>query len=296
MKYLVTGGAGFIGSNLALELEQLGHDVTVIDNFSTGNKKNLMDFKGRIVNEDISKSFGVHGRFDAIFHQAAITDPRYPDEAETVRQNVDGFKKIIEKAKKDNAKLIYASTASLYGNGPYPQKEDQEKEIISAYGRSKLLMDEIAENYLDTLHIIGLRYFNVYGPREDNKGGAASMIYHLSRSMRAGKAPRIFRAGEQKRDHIYVKDCVSANLKALTSKSGIFNVGTGVATSFNDLVALLNEVLGTELTPEYFDMPFDPKTYQVHTQASTSKAESILKFKACYSLKKGIEEYMKVIR
>ncbi|MBR9705858.1 NAD-dependent epimerase/dehydratase family protein, partial [Candidatus Pacearchaeota archaeon] len=161
MKCLVTGGAGFIGSNLALELEKRGHDVIVVDNLLTGNKENLKDFKGNFLNLDVSKPFELNEKFDVIFHEAAITDPRFEDDKEMVRANVEGFKNIIELAKKNNAKLIYASTAGLYGNGPAPMKENQKKEIQSAYGKSKLMMDEIAFNLFSKMHIVGLRYFNV---------------------------------------------------------------------------------------------------------------------------------------
>ena len=291
MKCLVTGGAGFIGSNLALELERQGHEVVVVDNLLSGNKNNLNVFKGKFIELDVSENFDLNEKFDVIFHQAAITDPRYPNDDETYNKNIEGFKNIVSLAKKDNAKLIYASTAGLYGNGLVPMKEDQEKELLSAYGKSKLEMDKISSSLFDKMHIIGLRYFNVFGPREKYKGHAASMIYHLGRQIKAGKNPRIFKFGEQKRDHIYVKDVVKATINAVNAKSGIYNVGTGVATNFNDLIKVLNEVLGKNLKPKYFDMPYDKKTYQSDTLADTMKAEKILGFEAKWSLKEGIIDY-----
>ncbi|MAH33635.1 ADP-glyceromanno-heptose 6-epimerase [archaeon] len=292
MKCLVTGGAGFIGSNLALELEKQGHEVTVADNLISGSKENLDGFKGKFIQMDISKPFELNENFDIIFHEAAITDPRFKDDDETIRANVEGFKNIIALAKKNNAKLIYASTAGLYGNGKVPMKEDQKKEILSAYGSSKLKMDEIASEYFDKIHIVGLRYFNVFGPREANKGKPASMVYHLSRQIKSGKNPRIFKFGEQKRDHIYVKDVVDATIFAVNAKSGIYNIGTGIATTFNELIKVLNEALKTNLNPEYFDMPYDPKTYQKNTQADTKNAEEFIGFKAKWSLKDAIKDYM----
>ena len=291
MKCLVTGGAGFVGSNLALELEKQGHEVIVIDNMLTGNKNNLNGFDGKFIDMDVSEPFELNDKLDIIFHQAAITNPRHPNDEETYNKNVQGFKNIISLAQKNNAKLIYASTASLYGNGPVPMKEDQEKELLSAYGKSKLEMDKIVSSLLNKMNIVGLRYFNVFGPREKYKGRAASMIYHLGRQIRAGKNPRIFKSGEQKRDHIYVKDVVEATIKAVNTKSGIYNIGTGVATNFNDLIKVLNEVLGKNLKPKYFDMPYDKKTYQSDTLADTMKAEKILGFKAKWSLKEGIIDY-----
>jgi len=292
MKCLVTGGAGFIGSNLALELERQGHEVTVVDNMLTGNKNNLKGFNGKVMERDVSENFNLNGDFKAIFHEAAITDPRYPNDREMYNKNVQGFKNIIEIAKKNNAKLIYASTASLYGNGPTPMKEDQKKEILSSYGKSKLDVDNIAASLFDEMHIVGLRYFNVFGPKEKYKERAASMIYHLGKQIKAGKRPRIFKFGEQKRDHIYVKDAVDATIKALNGKqSCIVNVGTGIATTFNDLIKILNGVLGKNLEPEYFDMPYNQKTYQSNTQADTKKAKQYLGFKAKWKLREGIKDY-----
>ena len=292
MKILVTGGAGFIGSNLALELEKQGHEVTIVDNLLSGNKENLEGFKGKFIELDISKPFKIEENFGIIFHEAAITDPRFEDDNETIRANIESFKNIIALAKKNNAKLVYASTAGLYGNGPTPMKEDQKKEILSAYGKSKLMMDNEAEKLFDKMHIVGLRYFNVFGPREAHKGRPASMIYHLAKQIKQGKNPRLFKYGEQKRDHIYIKDAVDATIKAVDAKSGIYNVGTGIATNFNDLIKTLNDILKTSLKQEYFDMPYDSKTYQHNTQADTTKAEEFLNFKANFNLKEGIKDYM----
>jgi len=207
-----------------------------------------------------------------------------------MRSNIQGFEHIIELTKKNDAKLVYASTANLYGNGPVPMKESQEKELISVYGKSKLEMDFMAEKLFNKIQIVGLRYFNVFGPGEQNKGRAASMIYHLYNQMAESKKPRLFNYGEQKRDHIYVKDVVAATIKAADAPSGVYNVGTGVATSFKELVAILNDVMGTNLEPEYFEMPYDQSTYQSDTQADMTLAEKALGWKAQYSLKEGIKE------
>jgi len=121
------------------------------------------------------------------------------------------------------------------------------------------------------------------------------MIFHLSNQIKAGKNPRIFKSGEQKRDHIYVKDVVTATIRALEAKSGIYNVGTGTATSFNELVNILNKVLNKNLKVEYFDNPYKG-TYQDNTQADTTLAEKELKWKAEYSLEEGIKDYMEWIK
>ncbi len=290
LKCLVTGGAGFIGSNLALELEKQGYEVSSIDNLFTGGKENLQDFKGRFLEIDVSHPFKIDGKFDIIFHEAALTNPRFGDDAEMMRSNLEGFKNIIELAKKNNAKLVYASTANLYGNGPTPMRESQTPGIISVYGKSKLAMDQMALELKDQMHIVGLRYFNVFGPREQAKGKAASMIYHLMNQLMAGNNPRLFKHGEQKRDHIYAKDVVAATITAADAPSGVYNVGTGIGTTFNELADTLNRVLGKNLRPEYFDIPYDPKTYQMNTQAETALAQRELKWQAKYSLEKGIQE------
>ncbi len=296
MRCLVTGGAGFIGSNLVEHLltvkDGSKHDVVVYDNLLTGHRSNLQGFNCEFHQIDVSEELPDHGKFDWIFHQAAITDPRHGDDSETLHKNIVGFERILRLAEQHKSKLVYASTAGLYGNGPVPMKEDQPKEILTAYGESKWKMDQMATPLMGKMHIVGLRYFNVFGPRESGKGRPASMIYHLSKQMVEGKRPRIFKMGEQIRDHIYVKDCVRANLLALEGKCGVYNVGTGIGTNFNELVAALNRCWKMDLAPEYFDMPYDPKTYQSNTQAEPSLAAANLKFKAKYSLDDGILDYI----
>lgn len=293
MRVLVTGGAGFIGSQLALELEAQGNEVVVIDSFFSAEAENLRSFKGTVIRQDLSEGLGAPGHFEVIFHQAAITDPRHDNDKEVYEKNVRGFERLLNHSLKVGAKLIYASTAGLYGNGKVPMKEEQPKEILTSYGQSKLRMDEIAAEYFSKLHVVGLRYFNVFGPHEAHKGRPASMIYHLWKQMKAGKKPRIFKWGEQRRDFIYVKDVVRANLCALNAPSGIYNVGTGVGTTFNELVATLNSVLGTHAEPEYFDMPYESRTYQNHTIADTTKASQLLGFQAEWNFKSAVSDYVK---
>ncbi len=295
MKVLITGGTGFIGSNLALKLEEENNEVTIIDDFSTGNKKNIEGFKGRIIKGDVSEEVPKE-KYDAIFHLAAITDPRYGNDEELLRKNIRGFKNIIEKARKEGTKLIYASTAGVYGNGPTPMKEEQEKEIQTKYGLSKLITDEMASHYFQEMHIIGLRYFNVYGPREEHKGRPSSMIYHIITKIMNNEKIKLFKYGEQSRDHIYVKDAVEATIKALEAKkSGIYNVGTGIATSFNELLGIINKTLGTRVEAEYINNPYEG-TYQNKTMADTKKAEQMMGFKAKYNLEEGIRDYLKYMR
>src|SRR3989344_1522859 len=268
MKCLVTGGAGFVGSNLVLELKKEGHEVVTphID----------------IAEEEVVDEF------DAIFHQAAITDPRYAG-VETFSKNIRGFTSMVALAKRCGAKLVYASSAGVYGNGTLPMQEDQEKKPFTPYAESKLKMDERAAELFNSMHIVGLRYFNVFGPRENHKGRAASMIYHLREQMVRGERPRIFKFGEQKRDHVYIKDVVRANILALSTSSDVYNVGTGIATSFNDVAKTLNDVLGGNLEAEYIDNPYEE--YQGNTQADTIKAREHLKFEAQWNFKDAVKDY-----
>jgi ADP-L-glycero-D-manno-heptose 6-epimerase len=139
--------------------------------------------------------------------------------------------------------------------------------------------------------IVGLRFFNVYGPCEAHKGVPASMVYHLAQQMKAGKRPRIFKHGEQKRDFVYVRDAVEGGIRALDAKtSGIYNLGTGQARSFNELIEVLNKCLGTNLHPDYFDNPH--VHYQNFTQADLTSARKALRYEPRFSLEDGVRDYM----
>jgi ADP-L-glycero-D-manno-heptose 6-epimerase len=295
MKILITGGAGFIGSNLALTLDanrRESNEIIIIDNLLSGNKENLKGFKGDLIIDDItSMNLSQFRNIDVIFHQAAITDTTVSDEKKMMEVNLGGFKRILDFALKEKAILVYASSAGVYGNGPCPMKEDQKLSPQNAYARSKALMDEEALRHQDEIKIVGLRYFNVYGSRERYKKKAASMIYQLTQQIKANKNPRIFKYGEQSRDFIYVKDVVDATIRAIKAKeSGIVNVGTGSATTFNRIIEVLNEVLETSFVPEYFDNPYS--FYQNETRADTERAEEFLGFKVRYSIEEGIRDYL----
>ncbi len=296
-RYLVTGAAGFIGSNLALHLEALGHEVVALDSLKTGSSDNLRGFRGRFLRADLTQISMVEGQWDGVFHQGDITDPRHPDDAQVLRCNRLGFEAVLNTAKQSGCRLVYASTAGLYGNGPVPMREDQPQQLITAYGRSKSEMDVLGQQSA-TAHtpVVGLRYFNVYGPREAAKGRAASMVWHLFRQMQSGEAPRLFEWGEQVRDFVYVKDVVTANMCALRAPSGVYNVGTGLGSTFNQLVEALNLALKTDFQAQYFPMPYDPHSYQGNTVADTRKAESVLGFKASWDLVRGVGDYVEWLK
>jgi ADP-L-glycero-D-manno-heptose 6-epimerase len=294
----VTGGAGFIGSNLAKRLAADGHEVVVIDDFSSAHWTNLIDFKGDVVTLDVSdasapKTFERLGRFDAVFHQASITDTTVHDQRLMMHNNVEGFRNLLDAATHWQARVVWASSCSTYGQGPVPMKESQPPQPLNVYAYSKLVMERLAMQYATRLAhpIVGLKYSNVYGPGEAHKGKFASMIHQLAKQIREGKRPRIFRAGEQKRDFVSVWDVVQANLKALNAKeSGSFNAGAGASWSFNDVVAELNRVLKTNLEPDYFENPYS--FTQDWTETDLSEARRVFGYQPQHDLKTGIEEYL----
>lgn len=296
MKVLVTGGAGFIGSHLAVHLENEGHSVVVLDDFSSGHENNLKGFRGEVIRADIATCplSSTFKSFEVIFHQAAITDTTVSDEDRMFHANVGGFENILEFAAKVGAKVVYASSAAVYGKGPSPMKESQQALPTNCYGVSKARMDEIAQKAIRENKIpllVGLRYFNVFGPHETYKGNAASMVCQLAQQMKSGKRPRIFKYGEQKRDFVYVKDVLHANLLALQSgKSAIVNIGTGRATTFNEVIEILNRALGTCYEPDYFDNPYS--FYQDHTEADLTLAKSFLGYEPQYTTQEGIRDYL----
>ncbi|EGB5536057.1 ADP-glyceromanno-heptose 6-epimerase [Campylobacter upsaliensis] len=306
MRIIITGGAGFIGSNLALALQEK-HEVLIIDKMrsdkrldngnleSFGHFKNLLDFKGELFVGDIceAKSFDVMREFkpDIIFHQAAISDTTAYNQTQVLSVNLNSFKDLIKLAIKCDSKLIYASSASVYGDMPSPQKVGYE-EPKNPYAFSKLMMDKLAQKYFNELHIVGLRYFNIYGKNEFFKGKTASMILQFGLQILSGKNPRLFEGSEKiYRDFTYIKDVVNANLKALETKSGIYNVGSGKARTFKDIVDILQKELGTNLDYEWIKNPYE-KAYQFHTQAHLNEDF----YKSEFELEAGIKDYLPEIK
>jgi len=300
LNFIVTGGAGFVGSNLTLALQERSPDacLTVIDDFRSGNFKNLTGYRGDFVAHDLARldwreQFGSK-KFDTIFHLASITDTTNHDQFEQVHDNVESFRRILNFARPTRTRIIYASSAATYGPATEASAESNGTAPANVYAFSKVIMDNIARGAAaespDWI-IVGLRYFNVYGPREAHKGVPASMVYHLSRQITGGQRPRIFKHGEQKRDFVYVKDIVDGTIRALEAKqSGIFNLGSGQARSFNELIDVLNKSLGTNFEPEYFDNPH--AHYQNFTQADLTNARNALGYEPHFPLEDGVRDYM----
>ncbi|MCF7907541.1 MAG: ADP-glyceromanno-heptose 6-epimerase [Candidatus Omnitrophica bacterium] len=298
MRVVVTGGAGFIGSNIVKILEENNAKVIVLDNFSHANYKNLIDLNAEIICGDISDEliYKKLPKVDAVIHEAAITDTTLADDTKMMTVNFNGSKNVLNFCLQNKIPLVYASSAGVYGETKSIAREDQRLTPHNIYGYSKYIFDCHVLKLLKegkTSSIVGLRYFNVYGPGEYHKGSAASMTYQLYLQMKQGKRPRVFKHGEQQRDFIYVKDVAQITVKALESKiSAILNVGTGIPRSFNDIIKSLNTTLKTDLKPDYFDNPYGDK-YQNFTQAETSLLKKTLNIETQFSLEEGIDDYIK---
>jgi ADP-L-glycero-D-manno-heptose 6-epimerase len=310
----VTGGAGFIGSNLAKRLVAGGHDVVAADTFISSHWNNLVDvnvpvggkpldlltLEHRLDIDSIRAVVQRDGAFDVIFHQAALTGVIAKDGTAAagedfqgfLRNNVEQFRQILDLAADTSARVVWASSCSVYGRGKAPQRESDPYDPLNIYAFSKVSKERLAARYAKKLSkpIVGLRYSNVYGPGEDHKGKLSSMIHQLAKQMRAGKRPRIFTAGEQRRDFVYIDDVVEANLKAAQAKeSGVFNAGAGTSWSFNEVVKELNRVLQTNLAPDYFDNPYS--FTQDHTETDMALAKEKLGHVPQVDLARGIDAY-----
>ena len=290
----MTGGAGFVGSNLCWELAGPGWDVVALDDLSVGAFQNLRGFPGDVVAADVGDvSYWAPrvGKIDAVFHQAAITDTTVTDQKRMMRVNVEAFRDLLAWAAEARVKkVVYASSAGTYGDLPVPHREDAVPKPLNIYAFSKAAMETVAAG-AKGIKAVGLRYFNVFGPREAHKDKAASMIWQLALQMGAGRRPRIFEFGEQFRDHIYVKDVVDANLKAFEKAApGVYNACTGRKTDFNAVVAALNQALGTSLAPEYFKNPYS--FYQNETLGDPSQARKAFGFAAAWTAERGIADYI----
>ena len=296
---VITGGAGFIGSNLAHEMAKRypDADLTVVDDFRSGHFKNLEGFKGDVIAGDLTtvdlKHYFGGNKIDLVFHLASITDTTDHHQLRQVRDNVESWRNLLNYFEGRKTRLVYASSAATYGIAAGINKVDQEPKPANVYAFSKVQLDNLARRWArenPKQQVVGLRYFNVYGPREAHKGPASSMILQLAQQIRRGQAPRIFKNGEQIRDFVYVKDIVNCTILAAKARaSGIYNAGSGVPRSFNDIVANLNRVLNTQWQPEYIDNPH--AHYQPHTEADLTQTTRALRYTPKFTLEKGIDDY-----
>ncbi|MEM9295154.1 MAG: NAD-dependent epimerase/dehydratase family protein [Planctomycetota bacterium] len=319
MNLLVTGGAGFVGARLTRALQERYPDaqLLVLDDFRTGTFANLCpdgpqgwSFRGQVVARPM-REFDLDHLLesfepDVVFHLASITDTRVDDESKMIADNVEPFETLLAYACESGARLVWASSAATYGqdaNGARQARRPFELEDAgrpaNVYGFSKWVMENMhraAQQAHPDAGLVGLRYFNVFGPGEQNKGPMASMVWQLANQMLDGERPRIFHDGEQARDQVYVDDVVDATIAGAgpEAESGVYNVGSGHATSFNQIVEALNEAYGTTHEPDYFENPYG--FYQDYTCADLTETERGLKWTPSRTPKQAILEYAEWVR
>ncbi|WP_163534918.1 ADP-glyceromanno-heptose 6-epimerase [Helicobacter suis] len=301
---VITGGAGFIGSNLALYFQKHHPKarVIVLDKFrdsnlsSLGHFKNLIGFEGEIITADITQDLSaleeIH--FDYLFHLAAISDTTYLNQELVMQTNHQAFLKLLKIAQNKGARVIYASSAAVYGNTDAPNRVGLNEVPENVYGFSKLCMDRSTLESRSFIPIVGLRYFNVYGPGEFYKGRTASMILQLGLQALQNKEVKLFEFGEQQRDFVYIEDVIQANIKAmLASKSGVYNVGYGVSHSYNTIIEILQQELG-DFKTTYIKNPYP--FFQNHTCADIQSTHRDLDYTPNYDLVSGIKAYLPTIK
>ena len=295
----MTGAAGFVGSNLVDGLLSAGHELRALDNFSTGQRSNLAHVAGDIdlVEGDLRSyervSWAVRG-CEAVFHEGAMPSvPRSVQDPLTSSEiNIGGTLNVLLAARDAGVRrVVFASSSSVYGDAPgFPRVETQPTSPLAPYAVSKLA----AEQYCRVAHIVYgletvcLRYFNVFGRRQDPFSQYSAVIPKFIMALRAGVAPTIYGDGTQSRDFTHIDDVVAANILALDAVAAagrIYNIACGRQVSLNELVAKLNKILGTDLDAEYLDpRPGDVK----HSLADVGRAERELGFKAAVDFAQGL--------
>ena len=309
---LVTGGAGFVGSHLVEALVARGDRVRVLDNLSTGRKENLAGVWDRIefaqgdISDPAAVEKGVAGA-DFVFHEAAVASVPRSIEAplESHAACATGTLNLLDAARKAGVKrFVFAASSSAYGNQPTPVKKESDlPSPLSPYAAAKLAAEHYCHAFYHSygLETVCLRYFNVFGPRQDPSGPYAAVIPIFVRSLLAGKSPTIYGDGKQTRDFTYVGNVVQANLLASTtsaakiaaSPSRVFNIGSGRAITLLDLLADLNAICGTQIAANF--QP--PRTGDVRDSlADISLARQVLGFPASINLREGLEKTVAAMR
>jgi nucleoside-diphosphate-sugar epimerase len=297
--YVVTGGAGFIGSHIVEELLYRNETVRVIDNFSTGKRENLEPFKKRteIIEADISDSKNLADAMkgaDYVIHQAAI--PSVPksilDPIKSHQANVDGTLRLLVACRDAGVKrVVYASSSSLYGDSPtLPKHEGMIPKPLSPYGGQKLFAEMYCQVFTRAygLETVSLRYFNVFGPRQDATSQYSGVLALFIPAVLEGRRPTIYGDGEQSRDFTYVKNVVQANLlacKAPGVAGQVFNVACGDRITVNSMLQQINKITGKDIAPVYAGARAgDIK----HSQADISRAKEELGYEPKVSFEEGL--------
>jgi len=296
MQILITGGCGFIGSHLAARLKGEGHQITVLDNMSTGNPLNLAGEKGITIVEGDCRDVAslVPERVGLILHLGiASTTTLYLKDRNLVSKEIQGAMAIYEKAIKDGAKVVIASSSSLYNQGKLPSRERDIIQVTDFYTECRYAIERMAKLYSDIygMKAVVLRMFAVYGGiGEVYKKQYANMVTKLTWQILQGQNPRVYGDGRQTRDFTYISDVLNAWEKAIEyNENGyvVFNVGTGQQTDFIKLIKMIQKKAGTNLTIEHEDNPLPNFVHD--TCADTDCARRKLKFKAEIDLAKGID-------
>ena len=295
-RVLVTGGAGFIGSNLANHLAQ-ANDVVALDDCYLGTPENLDDsvefVQGSVLDDDLPTDVAV------VFHIAALSSYAMHEDDPTrgARVNVEGFVNTVDQARQDGCDtVVYASTSSIYGDRTDPSPEDMEVTVNTGYEASKLAREKYAEyfaNHYD-MSMAGMRFFSVYQGMEDgaeeHKGEYANLIAQFADDIANGRNPEIWGDGTQTRDFTHVEDIVRGlELAADHELTGVYNLGTGEQYSFNHLVEVLNEELGTDVEPVYEDNPIPDDVYVHDTMADSTKMREATGWEPEISFDEGVE-------
>ncbi len=300
MKFAVTGGAGFIGSNIVEELVDRGEAVLVIDNLFAGKKENLEPFmsdiefvKGDIRDQDLLME--LFEDVDYVLHQAAIGSvPRSLEQPVLYNDvNISGTVNVLEAAKENDVKrVVFASSSSVYGNADVPWTEGEEGDQISPYAITKRTCEKYMQLYyeLHGLETVCLRYFNVFGPRQDPNAEYAAVIPLFIKAIANDERPTIFGDGEQTRDFTYVKNVVEGNLKACTAEDApgeVINLANGNPITINELAEDINDVFDKNIEPVHDDpRPGDIR----HSHANPKKAKNILDYEEKVSFKQGLKK------
>jgi nucleoside-diphosphate-sugar epimerase len=263
LKALVTGGAGFIGSNLALALLARDHDVRLLDNFSTGHRANLEPLDAEVVEGDLrsyERVAAAVGGVEVVFHQGALPSvPRsIQDPLTSTAVNVEGTLNVLLAARDAGVRrVVFASSSSVYGDAPgMPRRESQPLAPLAPYAVSKLAAEQycMVANRVYGVETVALRYFNVFGERQDPLSGYAAVIPKFIRMMLDGQPPTIFGDGQTSRDFTHVENVVEANLAAAAEPAAagrVMNIAVGSSHTLNELVSALQGLLDSELEPEY---------------------------------------------
>jgi UDP-glucose 4-epimerase len=301
-RVLVTGGAGFIGSNLANHLAA-DNDVIALDNGFLGTPENLSE-DVEYVETDVLDDDLPTGGVDVVYHLAALSSRQMLEEnpREGARVNIEGFVNVVEQAHDDGCDtIVYASTSSAYGSRTEPSPEDMDLEAATGYDASMLGRERYAEyynNFYDDISCAGMRFFSVYqgyGGNEAHKGEYANTVSQFTEKIANGESPVLWGDGTQTRDFTHVDDIVRGLVRTGEEElAGVYNLGTGEAYSFNEMVELINDALGTDVEPEYEPIPLE--NYVHDTCADISKIKEATGWEPQISFEEGVERVVEPYR